>query len=124
MTMHQDLLDESALALKQAYAPYSQLFVGAALRSANGKMYSGCNVESGAFSIGSCAERNAIAAAMAVSATDRAGKFLAIPPCGACRQMIKELGPNAEVMFLGASGEIIHAQIGDLLPHSFQLETL
>ena len=64
MTTHQDLLDESALALKQAYAPYSQLFVGAALRSANGKVYSGCNVESGAFNTGSCAERNAIAAAV------------------------------------------------------------
>lgn len=136
MTPHQDLLDESALALKQAYAPYSQLFVGAALRSANGMVYSGCNVESGAFSIGSCAERNAIAAAVraegagfqltaiAISATDRTGKFLAIPPCGACRQMIKELGPNAEVLFLGAKGEIIHAAIGELLPHSFQLETL
>ena len=41
-----------------------------------------------------------------------------------CRQMIKELGPNAEVLFLGAAGEIIHAAIDELLPHSFQLETL
>ena len=135
MTMHQDLLDESALALKQAYAPYSQLYVGAALRSANGKLYSGCNVESGAFSTGSCAERNAIAAAVraegarfqlaaiAISATDRSGNALPIPPCGSCRQMIREFGPDAAVLFLGAQGDIIQAQIGDLLPHSFSLAT-
>ena len=135
MTTHQDLLDESALALKQAYAPYSPLYVGAALRSANGKVYSGCNVESGAFNTGSCAERNAIAAAVraegagfqlaaiAISATDRASQSLPIPPCGACRQMIREFGPDAQVLFLGAEGHVIHAQIGDLLPHSFSLAT-
>lgn len=135
MLPHQDLLDESTVALRQAYAPYSQLYVGAALRSVSGQMYSGCNVENGSFSVGGCAERNAIAAAVraegagfqlqaiAISATNRAGQALPIPPCGACRQMIKEFGKDAEVMFLGADGSIIHAPIGDLLPHSFSLAT-
>lgn len=134
MTLHQDLLDEAAQALKQAYAPYSQLFVGAALRSASGKVYSGCNVENGSFSIGACAERNAIAAAVraegpafelvaiAISATDRASKPQAIPPCGACRQMIREFGVEAEVVFLGADGELIETRIDTLLPHSFSLQ--
>jgi cytidine deaminase len=128
MTAHLDLLAESALALKQAYAPYSQLYVGAALRSVSGETYSGCNVESGAFSVGMCAERNAIAAAVraegsafelltiAVSATDRAGHALAIPPCGACRQMIREFGAQADVLFLGADGHIVRASIDELLP--------
>lgn len=135
MPTHQDLLDESAKALRQAYAPYSQLYVGAALRSVSGNVYSGCNVENGSFSIGSCAERNAISAAVraegagfrlaaiAISATDRAGQALPIPPCGACRQMINEFGSDAEVVFLGASGTVIHAAICDLLPHSFSLAT-
>ena len=127
---HQNLLDESAVAMRQAYAPYSQLFVGAALRSASGKIYSGCNVECGAFGIGSCAERNAIAAAVraegaglrieAVAISDRP---MAIPPCGACRQLIRELGPQAEVIFLGGA-ELVHTDINALLPHNFVLTTL
>lgn len=133
MTMHQDLLDESALALKQAYAPYSQLYVGAALRTGSGNIYSGCNVENGSFSIGGCAERNAIAAAVraegpafellaiAISATDRASNPLPIPPCGACRQMILEFGADAQVVFLGSDGELVQTDIGTLLPHSFSL---
>jgi cytidine deaminase len=135
MPTHQDLLDESARALRQAYAPYSQLYVGAALRSISGTIYSGCNVESGSFSVGSCAERNAISAAVraegpafqltaiAISATDRHGSSLPIPPCGACRQMIREFGNEADVVFLGADGTVIHAAICDLLPHSFSLAT-
>lgn len=133
--MHQDLLAESARAMRQAYAPYSQLFVGAALRSASGAVYSGCNVECGAFGIGSCAERNAIAAAVraegpglrieavAISAVDNKDTPMAIPPCGACRQLIRELGANAEVVFLGGNG-LVHANINELLPHNFVLTTL
>lgn len=132
---HQDLLDESAVAMRQAYAPYSQLFVGAALRSASGKVYSGCNVECGAFGIGSCAERNAIAAAVraegaglrieavAISAVDKHDTPMAIPPCGACRQLIRELGPQAEVVFLGGDG-LVDTDINALLPHNFVLTTL
>ncbi len=132
---HQDLLDESAVAMRQAYAPYSQLFVGAALRSASGKVYSGCNVECGAFGIGSCAERNAIAAAVraegaglrieavAISAVDNRDTPMAIPPCGACRQLIRELGPQAEVVFLGGEG-LVDTDINTLLPHNFVLTTL
>jgi len=132
---HQNLLDESAVAMRQAYAPYSQLFVGAALRSASGKIYSGCNVECGAFGIGSCAERNAIAAAVraegaglrieavAISAVDNRDRPMAIPPCGACRQLIRELGPQAEVIFLGGA-ELVHTDINALLPHNFVLTTL
>jgi len=131
MSVHQDLLDESMQALKNAYAPYSQLYVGAALRSISGLLYSGCNVENGAFNVGNCAERNAIAAAVraegaafqlaviAISATDRHGNALPIPPCGACRQMIREFGSHARVLFLAADGSILHTTIGELLPHSF-----
>lgn len=129
----QELLDHAAQALAQAYAPYSRLQVGAALRSASGRVYSGCNVESAAFPVGGCAERNAIAAAVraeggamritgiAVLAVDGSGGTPAIPPCGACRQMIREFGPDADVLFRGAGGEIERHAIAELLPHSFSM---
>lgn len=118
-------------AAQQAYAPYSRLNVGAALRSASGVVYSGCNVENGASPIGICAERAALSAAVlaegaafrlaaiSVVAFAAAGIHLAVPPCGSCRQALVEFGPGAEVEFLGADGSWTRTTADALLPHRF-----
>ena len=133
MTMTTSLRPLAEAASRQAYAPYSRLHVGAALRAASGEIYSGCNVENGSLSIGSCAERAAIAAAVlaegpgfrlsaiAVSAFDRDGRPMQVPPCGACRQALKEFGADAAVGFLGGDGDWVEVGVDSLLPHGFVL---
>jgi cytidine deaminase len=118
-------------AARQAYAPYSRLRVGAALRSATGKIYCGCNVENGALPIGGCAERAAIAAAVqaegadfrlvaiAVTAFAADGTPLPVSPCGACRQALVEFGADAAVSFRQPDGDWLEVGAGDLLPHRF-----
>lgn len=120
-------------AARQAYAPYSNLRVGAALRSARGEIYAGCNVENGAYPIGGCAERGAIAsavqaegkefrlAAIAVAAFAADGTPLPVSPCGACRQALVEFGADAQVTFLQADGSWIEVDAGALLPYRFIL---
>ncbi|HET7845575.1 MAG TPA: cytidine deaminase [Xanthomonadales bacterium] len=128
-----DALHEAAIAAaKQAYAPYSGLSVGAALRSASGNLHRGCNVENGALPIGGCAERAAIASAVlaegagfrlsaiAVAAFARDGTPLPVAPCGACRQALIEFGPEARVEFLGPGGWVA-TTAHELLPHRFVL---
>lgn len=129
------LLREAGSALRMAFAPYSGLRVGAAIRAASGAVYSGCNVESAAFPLGGCAEHHAIAAgvraegpafriaSVAIAARDRSDAAVAIPPCGACRQLIMEFGPAASVLFLGADGTVHAHAIAALLPESFALAT-
>lgn len=132
--MTESLLDEQARqALLSAYAPYSCLRVGAAVRSAAGHIYCGCNVECASFPIGGCAERAAIAAAVlaegpslelvevSICALDDNDFEQMIPPCGACRQLILELGPNAQVRFLGHGHQWQSVAITALLPHAFKL---
>lgn len=133
MVDFEPLLEAASQALANAYAPYSRLRVGAAVLTEAGGMYSGCNVENAAFPIGGCAEHHAIAAAVraegpgmrlravAIGARDAAGAAVAIPPCGACRQLIHEFGGAAEVAFLGHRGEMRRFAIGELLPQSFSL---
>ena len=131
-TRHAELLQAANSALAHAHAPYSKLRVCAAVRAASGKLYTGCNVECAAFPLGGCAERHAIAAAVlaegnsvwisaiAISALDEYGNEAPIPPCGGCRQLIFEFGPDAAVVFRGRDGHpAVHA-IRELLPHAFE----
>lgn len=127
------LRQAAAEAARQAYAPYSGLRVGAALRSTSGRVYCGCNVENGALPIGGCAERAAIAAAVlaegpgfrlaaiAVVATEGEGPALPVPPCGACRQALVEFGAGAQVGFLAPDGTWTVMSADALLPHRFVL---
>jgi cytidine deaminase len=119
------------IALRNAHAPYSQLRVGAAVLSTSGATYTGCNVENAAFPAGGCAEHHAIAAAVLaegpglvierveVAALDPGGNEVNIPPCGGCRQRIKEFGPDAIVGFRGPGGVRVEATLDELLPHGF-----
>ena len=129
-----ELREAAAQAASQAYAPYSGLRVGAALRSARGLVHCGCNVENGALPVGGCAERAAIAAAVlaegprfrlvaiavvAIEGDD--GPALPIPPCGACRQALVEFGAGAQVGFLAPDGSWTVMTADALLPHRFVL---
>lgn len=130
-----ELMALARAASRQAYAPYSSLHVGAAIETARGGVYAGCNVENAALPSGACAEQSAIAAAIlaegptmaivrvAVAASDADGRPMAIPPCGACRQRIVEFGRGAEVSFLGPEGEPVRLRADELLPKIFVLET-
>ena len=115
---------------RRAYAPYSKFCVGAAVLGDSGKIHSGCNVENASFGLTSCAERNAIFAA--VGAGERAVRAVVIytptptatAPCGACRQVIHEFGPDAIVISICDGNGRIESTIGDLLPKSFGPEDL
>jgi cytidine deaminase len=110
----------------KAYAPYSGFKVGAAVVTRSGKVFSGCNVENASYGLTICAERSAVAAAIAAGEND----FIAIAvvtdaaepsvPCGACRQVLAEFSPSAKVISLSASGGRQTFTVGDLLPHANQ----
>jgi cytidine deaminase len=121
-------LEQAAIkVMKNAYAPYSNFRVGAAVLLSNGKIFSGCNVENSSYSMTNCAERTAIFSAVAalgpkievhaVAIANSQGR--ACSPCGACRQVIYEFGPDATIFFQGASGPE-QAHITELLPEGFR----
>jgi cytidine deaminase len=119
----------AAKVMKNAHAPYSNFHVGAAILLTNGKSFSGCNVENASYGMSNCAERTAIFSAVAalgpkieiraVAVTNDHG--VACSPCGACRQVIYEFGPDATVFFQGAQGPK-QAHITELLPEGFRLK--
>jgi cytidine deaminase len=121
-----DALRSAARALlSHAHAPYSGFHVAAALRSLDGRVFSGVNVENASYGLTICAERNAIAAAVAAGA--RAFDALVVvcsgteppSPCGACRQVLVEFPPAFEVRCYGPSDAVIAARSDELLPHAF-----
>ena len=115
--------------MKNAHAPYSRFRVGAAILLTNGKVFTGCNVENASYGMTNCAERTAIFTAVAelgpkieiqaVAVTNDQG--VACSPCGACRQVIYEFGPDATVFFQGSDGPR-QAHITELLPEGFRLQ--
>ena len=114
--------------MKSAYAPYSKFPVGAAVLLSDGRIFTGCNVENASYGLTICAERNAIFAAVAASARKPAIAAVAVinrrdvpcSPCGACRQVIAEFGPDAVVWYLGAKG-IVNRTMRELLVDGFVL---
>jgi cytidine deaminase len=123
------LLAAAGKAMKQAYAPYSQFRVGAAMLTAKGEVFSGCNVENASYGLSNCAERTAIFAAIAKSGPGLNIRAIAVvndqgvpcSPCGACRQVIYEFGPDATVYFQAARGWK-ESHITELLPEGFRLK--
>ena len=115
--------------MKNAHAPYSKFHVGAAILLTNGKIFSGCNVENASYGMTNCAERTAIFSAVAalgskieVAAVAVANdQDVACSPCGACRQVIYEFGPDAMIFFQGKNGPK-QAHITELLPEGFRLK--
>jgi cytidine deaminase len=126
---NQRLLRAARKAMKQAYAPYSQFRVGAALLTSKGKVFTGCNVENASYGLSNCAERTAIFAAIAQSGPGLNIRAIAVvndqgvpcSPCGACRQVIYEFGPDATVFFQSSKGWK-QSHITGLLPEGFRLK--
>ncbi|ACO46105.1 cytidine deaminase [Deinococcus deserti] len=122
------LLEGAVAAFKQAYAPYSRFRVGAALRTADGRVYFGANVENASYGLGRCAEQSAVQAMATAGArefTDIVVYSEASPPaspCGACRQVLYEFAPDARVVCVNQDGEILSGLVRDFLPHGFRLE--
>jgi len=127
-TIREDLWQAAIQARSRAYAPYSRIRVGASLLTAKGHIYAGANVENASYGLSWCAERAALAQAVAAEGpalriqalavvSDQPGPF---PPCGACRQVIFEFGPEALVIFQGEE-RVLEVPIQELLPHAFRL---
>lgn len=107
------LVDRAIAASRHAYAPYSHYPVGAALQSAGGEVFSGCNVENASYPVTVCAERTALV--KAISEGQREFSALAVvtrnggSPCGMCRQALYEFAPNMQVIIADMDGVIHHA---------------
>ncbi len=120
-----------ALAVKakeNAWAPYSNFHVGAAILCENGEVFTGCNVENSSYGAAICAERTA--AVKAVSEGRRDIKCIAVVcdedeycmPCGICRQFLADLAPKLRFLLAKPSGEYIERTMDELLPGAFRLE--
>ena len=119
------LRERATAAMERAYAPYSRFRVGAALLGADGKVDHGSNVENAAYPSGICAERAAVAAAVARGVRE----FRAIvivtdaerptPPCGMCRQVLMEFAPKLTVYSMTRGGASARWTMSDLLPEAF-----
>ena len=123
------LLARAREALSHAYAPYSRFRVGAGVLTANGRIYTGVNVENASYGLAICAERAAIFSAVAAEGPEMHLKALAVvceqpgpcTPCGACRQVIAEFGPEAVIIFSGPDGPE-EVSLSRLLPGAFSLK--
>lgn len=117
-------LAAAALAVRdQAYAPYSHFAVGAALLAADGRIFTGCNVENLSFGLTICAERSAVVQAVAAGCREFAALAVAadtrepVSPCGACRQVLAEFG-DFPVRMITKSGHFLDTTVGALLPRA------
>ena len=128
-TERERLVETADLAKINAYAPYSQYPVGAALLTEDYTFFAGCNVENSSYGLTICAERNAIF--KAVSAGQRKFKAIAIvskddflPPCGACRQVLSEFSPEIEIILSAPKGGIKVISLKKLFPMPVDLKKL
>ena len=111
--------------MEKAYCPYSKFPVGAALECADGRVFTGCNIENASYPVGTCAERTAYSKAISEGARDFVRIVIAAQtdtpcvPCGMCRQFMKEFSPDLEVICLNKNGESATYKLSDLLPYGF-----
>jgi cytidine deaminase len=120
-----ELIAAAKAARDQAYAPYSNYKVGAALLAESGRIHTGCNVENASYAATICAERTA--AVKAISAGDT--RFLALAvvtdgatpgsPCGICRQFLAEFGPDLKIYLANLDGRITESTLAEFLPRAF-----
>lgn len=122
-----DLVEAAWQVQTNAYVPYSNFQVGAALRTDDGRIFAGANIENASYGLGRCAEQSAVQAmasagartiteVVVVSRADRPAS-----PCGACRQVLFEFGPEAKVWLVNGQGDVESTSVDDLLPNAFRL---
>jgi cytidine deaminase len=122
-----DLVAAARAAAVRAYCPYSRFAVGAAILTDRGEIFSGCNVENASFGLTICAERNAIFQAVCRAPAPLVIRAVLVftptseptSPCGACRQVINEFGPDAEVFSVCDGPTTTAHRLSDLLPGAF-----
>lgn len=127
--MTDSLISAARSAQAHAYAPYSNFHVGAALESADGVVFLGCNVENASYGLTICAERAAVCAAVSAGVT-RFRRAVVVSdvdppaaPCGACRQVLAEFGLDLPIDGVGSS-QTVRWRLSDLLPAAFGPEQL
>jgi cytidine deaminase len=127
---HEQLIEVAKKARQNAYAPYSNYFVGAAIVDDRGDIHTGCNVENAAYPEGNCAEANAIGAMVAaggkkisvIAAVGGGDDLEFCTPCGGCRQSILEFSDaNTCIILINGEGEIQKYSVDELLPLAFRL---
>ena len=116
-------MTQAFAAREYSYSPYSKYKVGAALLTKSGKIYTGCNIENAGYSATVCAERTAIFKAISEGETEFEAIAVATenggPPCGICRQVIREFAAELTVIIGDGEGQSQVLTLSDLLPHSF-----
>ena len=120
------LYDAALTARSRAYAPYSGCLVGAAILTASGGVYVGCNVENASYGATLCAERVAIGAAVSSEGAPRLVAVMVVtdapepwPPCGMCRQVIVEFGADCIIYCANLAGDVRRTAFADLFPQAF-----
>ena len=126
-SVYSELADAARRGAAHAYCPYSRFRVGAAVLTDDGRITWGCNVENASYGLTICAERNAIFQAVAQGQGRLVIHAVMVytptsqptAPCGACRQVINEFGPDAEVLSICDGTAVIRSRLGILLPDAF-----
>lgn len=119
-----ELLNAAREASKNAYVPYSKFHVGAALECADGRVFTGCNVENASFGLTNCAERTAVFKAVSEGVREFTAIAIASEkstpwPCGACRQVLEEFAPDIRILVTWGDGQKDESTLPQLLPHGF-----
>jgi cytidine deaminase len=129
--MSRDLFEAAREAMARAHAPYSKFPVGAALRTEDGRIHAGCNIENASFPEGWCAETTALShyvmggGGRITEIAVVAEKMDRITPCGGCRQRLAEFaGPEAKLHLCDGNGIVETLTMAEILPLGFQGETL
>ena len=124
------LIEEATAARLRSVAPFSKFLVGAALQTDEGKVFTGCNVESASYGLTVCAERVAIWKALSEGERDFARLVIVAdteqltPPCGTCRQIIWEFCKHATIVLANLHGQKEELHVADLLPRAFDARFL
>jgi cytidine deaminase len=125
LEQHAESVAMARVVRERAWAPYSGFLVGAVLETSDGRRFAGCNVENASYPAGLCAERGALAAAVAAGAREFARVVIVTdaerptPPCGMCRQALVEFAPSLEVISVALNDRSASWSLADLLPSPF-----
>ncbi len=125
---HRELIEAAKKAREYAYTPYSGFDVGAAIRTKDGKIYTGCNIENSSFGATNCAERTALF--KAISEGEKEFETIAVVssandvtyPCGICRQVMAEHMPDATIVYEDSEGRLVESSVKEVLPYMFDNE--